>query len=86
VSTDGRTALHLPASGGHDATVRLLVAELGLDKDATDNDGRTALHRATSEDHKSTVRLLVELGADNNVEIGDSVTQDIPVPSRGTVD
>jgi len=57
------TALHLAASRGHEAVVRLLL-EHGADFLAKRNDGVTPLHLAASFGRAAIVRLLVENGAD----------------------
>ena len=59
----GRTPLWFAASGGHEATVKLLI-EKGADVEAKDEDGRTSLWLAAYRGHDATVKLLVEKGAD----------------------
>ena len=63
-SLRGRTALHVAAKNGHEATVRLLL-EQGADINKLSRWGqRTALQLAAIDNHESVVQLLLEMGAD----------------------
>jgi ankyrin repeat protein len=71
----GVTPVHQAAAGGHAATVRLLVVELGADASAGDMDGLTPVHHAAAGGHAATVRLLVsELGAEADAADVDGLT------------
>lgn len=60
----GRTAVHLAASAGHVAVVRVLLeAAAQRELDAADAAGCTALQRAAADGHDSVVRLLIQNGA-----------------------
>ena len=59
------TALHCAASGGHIATLRLLL-DRGALIDMSSEYGRTALMMAAQKVHEISVRLLLERGADVN--------------------
>ena len=61
-SSEGRTALHRAAKGGHDAVVRLLV-EKGANAEAEGKGGMRALHSASRSGREPMVRLLIEKGA-----------------------
>nr|XP_022900401.1 ankyrin repeat domain-containing protein 6 [Onthophagus taurus] len=68
----GRSALHLSASGGHVAVVRLLLAAAApREIDSPDGAGCTALQRAAADGHEDVVKLLISRGADVNKQ--DSV-------------
>ena len=72
---DQFAALHIATMGGNDAMVRLLITDLGSDKEATTRDGSTALHLAAANGNDSTVQLLVsELGADKEATTMDGST------------
>src|SRR3990167_5553916 len=60
--SDGRTALHLAASSGHEGVVRLLLEnEYVINNINLQNvNGETALHLAASNGHEGVVRLLLE--------------------------
>lgn len=63
-SKRGRTALHMAAKNGHEATVRLLL-ERGADINKLSRSGqRTALQLAVIDKHESVIRLLLEREAD----------------------
>lgn len=63
-SVRGRTALHVAAKSGREATVRLLL-ERGADINKLSRSGqRTALQLAAIDKHESVVRLLLERDAD----------------------
>lgn len=62
---DGRSALHLAASGGHTAVVRLLLdVAAPREVDSPDGAGCTALQRAAADGHEEVVRLVLARGAD----------------------
>ncbi|KAA8534034.1 hypothetical protein F0562_031551 [Nyssa sinensis] len=63
---EGRTALHLAASKGHERCARMLV-DAGADVDARSKDGRTALYRAAANGDRRMVEMLMELGADPTI-------------------
>ncbi|KAI9853467.1 MAG: hypothetical protein M1824_001230 [Vezdaea acicularis] len=59
---DRSIALHIAASRGNKAMVRLLLAG-GADIAAQDRDGSTALYKAAAYGHEAVVRLLLTSGA-----------------------
>lgn len=62
---DGRSALHLAASGGHTTVVRLLLdVAAPREVDSPDGAGCTALQRAAADGHEEVVRLVLARGAD----------------------
>ncbi|KAJ8942117.1 hypothetical protein NQ318_000712 [Aromia moschata] len=62
---EGRSALHLAASGGHGAVVRLLLnVAAPREVDSPDGAGCTALQRAAADGHEEVLRLLLARGAD----------------------
>lgn len=68
----GRSALHLAASAGHVAPVRLLLnVAAPREVDSPDGAGCTALQRGAADGHEEVVRLLLARGAD--VDKQDSV-------------
>ncbi|XP_015838486.1 ankyrin repeat domain-containing protein 6 isoform X2 [Tribolium castaneum] len=68
----GRSALHLAASAGHGAVVRLLLnVAAPKEVDSPDGGGCTALQRAAADGHEEVLRLLLARGAD--VDKQDSV-------------
>lgn len=61
----GRSALHLAASGGHSAVVRVLLnVAAPREVDSPDGVGCTALQRAAADGHEDVLRLLLARGAD----------------------
>jgi ankyrin repeat protein len=60
---DGVTALHLAAVNGNVEVLRVLVVELGADKDAKDANGGTPLHLAAVGGHVEAIKALEQLGA-----------------------
>ena len=56
---NGDTALSL-AAGGHEAIVRLLIQQDGIDINSKDSCGLTPLSRAADEGHEAIVRLLIQ--------------------------
>lgn len=60
---DGRTALHVAASLGHEDLVRTLL-DAQANVDASTDAGCTALHLATTRGHAGVVELLLAAGAD----------------------
>ena len=62
-SPGGSTMLHLAAAAGHEAIVRLLVAEGGADVNSVDDAGGTPALAAVRNGHTRCVFLLRELGA-----------------------
>ncbi|KAH0821463.1 hypothetical protein GEV33_001328 [Tenebrio molitor] len=68
----GRSALHLAASAGHGAVVRLLLnVAAPKEVDSPDGAGCTALQRAAADGHEEVLRLLLARGGD--VDKQDSV-------------
>ena len=69
---DEQTPLHYAAAGGHVATIRALVLDLGASVDACGHRGNpaTPLHRAAAAGHCEAVRALVRLGANIRAEDG----------------
>jgi hypothetical protein len=59
--TRGRTPLSLPAWSGHEAVVKLLLADDRVNPDSTDTGGWTPLSRAAANGHEATVKLLRDL-------------------------
>jgi hypothetical protein len=55
---DGNTALHLAASAGHVAVVKLLLAQ-GAIANTRDAEGKTAMRRAVENGHHSVLRTIV---------------------------
>jgi ankyrin repeat protein len=49
---------------GHEAVVKILLVENGVDADFKDADGRTRLWRAAENRHEAVVKLLLEKWAD----------------------
>ena len=64
-ASDGRTALHVAAGGGHTESVKLLLT-LGADLDATNLYREVALHESAVGGRYSTTVQLVGYGADPN--------------------
>lgn len=62
VDTDGQTALHQAAAGGHAQTVAALILG-GCDVAIQDFTGHTALQRAAAEGHLDIVKQLIKQGA-----------------------
>ena len=56
----GDTALHYAAVYGHVEAMRVLVVELGADKEAKNVDGLTALHLAALNGHVEAIEVLVQ--------------------------
>lgn len=68
----GRSALHLAASGGHSAVIRVLLnVAAPKEVDSPDGAGCTALQRAAADGHEEVLKLLLARGAD--VDKQDSV-------------
>ncbi|CAG8059427.1 unnamed protein product [Penicillium salamii] len=68
-NTDGDTALHLAARGGH-VTAGKILRRKGADQEAKSHSGKTPLYKAASGGHTYFVKWLLEEGV--NVEIGGS--------------
>ncbi|KAG0183469.1 hypothetical protein DFQ28_010250 [Apophysomyces sp. BC1034] len=66
-NSDGRTALHWAASGGHEELVAYLLENSAL-VNATDESGWTPLTIAVSAGHTPVVQALLERGADTSVQ------------------
>ena len=61
----GLISLHIAAINGHEAVVRLLLADDRVDPDSKDKyGGETPLSRAARNGHEAVVKLLLEKGAD----------------------
>ena len=58
----GRTPLSRAAENGHEAVVRLLLVEDGVNPDAKDRYRRTPLSWAAENGHEAVVRLLLAKG------------------------
>jgi DnaJ-domain-containing protein 1 len=63
--SDGRTALHVAARGGHAEAVQLLVS-LGADHRAANHFRETPLHEAAASGQHATALQLIGYGADAN--------------------
>ncbi|RFU32974.1 hypothetical protein B7463_g3376, partial [Scytalidium lignicola] len=72
---NGRTALYIAASLGHEAVVRLLLKH-GADVNikVIENGGHTALYDAAFAGNERIVQLLAEHGADVNAEVDGGQT------------
>ena len=68
VDSDGLTALHKAALGGHGEVVGVLV-ERGASVDAQSSDGYTPLHLAASNGDLGVVRELLRLGANVSMTV-----------------
>ncbi|KAJ5348544.1 uncharacterized protein N7506_001797 [Penicillium brevicompactum] len=68
-NTDGDTALHLAARGGH-VTAGKILRRKGADQEAKSHNGKTPLYEAASGGYTYFVKWLLEEGV--NVEIGGS--------------
>lgn len=63
----GRSALHLAASAGHAAVIRLLLSVAApREVDSPDGAGCTALQRAAADGHEEVLKVLIGRGADVN--------------------
>jgi ankyrin repeat protein len=71
----GLTPLHVAASRGNTAVVKLLV-EKGADMNARTNDGQTPYNLAVGEERGETAELLRSLGADQGPSRFPSLTGD----------
>jgi hypothetical protein len=70
-------ALHFAAAEGHVEAMRVLVEELGADKEAKDVKGRTPMHWAKTRRQAGAVKALRQLGADVNAPQPSSVLADV---------
>jgi ankyrin repeat protein len=73
VDSNGWTALHRAADGGHDESVQLLL-ERGANVNAKTPDGQTPLHRASVKGHNDTVRILLTGNADAHARTNSKAT------------
>jgi hypothetical protein len=73
VGSDGKTALHLAAEGGHAEVVALLL-ESGAEVNARDGQGRTPLHLAARAGELETLTVLLESKGDMEVRDGKGET------------
>ncbi|KAL7645764.1 UNVERIFIED_CONTAM: hypothetical protein RMT77_002659 [Armadillidium vulgare] len=81
---DGRTALHVAASEGHEDIVEFLLDKCGVETDLKDRWGRTALEDAKQFEHTLCVKLIektIHL-RQLNVDFAASKTQYLKVPSE----
>lgn len=69
VEADGRNALHLAASEGHQAAVEWLLAH-GFDLEATTKKGLSAFHFAVFKGHRLLAEWLLSRGS--NVHVADA--------------
>lgn len=80
---DGRTALHLAASGGYQDITLFLIQE-GMDVNATDKFGNTALLEAIKHGHDKVAALLFKNGA--NLNLSDAGSQLCAATAKGDSD
>jgi ankyrin repeat protein len=59
VNSIGQTPLSVASEEGHEAVVKLLLAEHGVDPNHKDSYGRTPLASASASGHHGVVRLLL---------------------------
>lgn len=69
----GRTPLHISASRGRAAAVKLLI-EKGAKLNGTDKEGKTPLFLAVDSGDAETVKLLITAGADRGIADRSGVT------------
>ena len=69
ISENGRIALHIAATKGHDDIARALL-EYKVNVNSVNNEEETALHIAAAKGHEDIARLLLEKGADVNQVFG----------------
>lgn len=81
----GRTPLHISASRGRSAAVKLLI-EKGAQLNAADKDGRTPLFLAVDSGDVESVKLLVTAGADRSIADRSGVTPQIYAEQNGKMD
>ena len=60
INYDGYTPLLGAVSEGHASTVKVLISELGADKNASNIDGQSSLHIACLKGHLNVVRILID--------------------------
>jgi thioredoxin-related protein len=70
---DGKTPLHLAASGG-DVTVTLLLVAAGAKVNTKDDQGMTPLHDAAVAGSRDVVNILLSSGANTSAKAADGLT------------
>ena len=70
MNSNGKTALHFAAEGGHIKVMRVFV-DRGCDVNAVKAHGHTPLHSAAAHGRTEAVRELIRLGATNSVVVGN---------------
>jgi ankyrin repeat protein len=70
----GYTALHSAAGSGHVEVLRVLVMELGADKEAKGPDGLRPIHGAALEGKVEAIKALVQMGVNKDAKDADGRT------------